>query len=349
MQIAVRFCMLLFLLATILAACPGIPSVGIESCHTCFVASKTLGEMAALECPSEAPCIYKMHHHPAAVQSGRCIFPAYANMTGAQLQTMALPRLPSNSTLYLLGDSTMRQILHALLRRLALVRVNYTEIEFAGFVRTTCLDWSSSLLLRRHHYVASINDDAHCGQNEVLCDFNYKSTAMGDNLNLQYNWGHTIYDFMTRELLTNWERAGPTNCTTDAAHPSNCPPDYLILGPGLHDCYHDPFGIGSHLQNLQDLADHLARMRAKTNTTIIWLDVNPFENSRRNTPAATLSCVYIVNQEIWRLAAKHHIPMFSRHTLVFGSSVHKKLDIHQDKEFMDELVSKLLAYIATCV
>ena len=49
---------------------------------------------------------------------------------------------------------------------------------------------------------------------------------MGRNVTLTYDWKHFMYEDYDRALFNSWEKEGG--------------PDFLVLSPGAHDCYHDP-------------------------------------------------------------------------------------------------------------
>lgn len=274
-------------------------------------------------------------------------FPKYEALPREDVDTLPVGWFANGSSIMFLGDSTMRQIYHGFLVRLGVVSLEGDK-EFRELVRNKCASWDASPWLRRFHYVSSIRDAAECCKNELVCSDTYTSTGMGSNLTVTYSWGHMIYDSMIRATLNNWKH--PDMCQGDFALSSNnCPPDYLIFSLGVHDCYHYPFGVPAHIQNLQDMALHLASFRNKTRVKPIWVDITPSFENRRNAPASTMVCITMLNQEINRLSKLYQIPLFSRYALYTQRSVPNLVPhLHHSFNYMYEMVCKMLGFIFAC-
>lgn len=79
---------------------------------------------------------------------------------------------------------------------------------------------------RRLGYVPPPHDHTPCFLNERSCSRAFSRTAMGSNVTLTYDWKHMAYEDYDRALFKSWAVEGG--------------PDYVIVSPGAHDCFHEP-------------------------------------------------------------------------------------------------------------
>ena len=79
---------------------------------------------------------------------------------------------------------------------------------------------------RRLGYVPPPHDHTPCFLNERSCSRAFSRTAMGSNVTLTYDWKHMAYEDYDRALFKAWAVEGG--------------PDYVIVSPGAHDCFHEP-------------------------------------------------------------------------------------------------------------
>lgn len=82
---------------------------------------------------------------------------------------------------------------------------------------------------RRLGYIPPPHDRTPCFLNEHSCSRRFARTAMGANVTLTYDWKHLMYEDYDRALFNSW-----------AGEAGVAGPDYVVVSPGAHDCFHEP-------------------------------------------------------------------------------------------------------------
>jgi hypothetical protein len=122
-------------------------------------------------------------------------------------------------------------------------------------------------------------------------------------------------------------------------------PDYYIISPGLHDCYHEPLAVEHHVLQLRKLAEHLKALKQK----VIWVDMNPITSAVHDQPA--LKCTFSVNHHAQMLADEFGFSLFSRQSMIvtgYQLNDWSEFPMHQTDESVKVEVEYLLAWLS-CV
>lgn len=255
-----------------------------------------------------------------------CLFPTYPYASSINV-TAHPPMDFSDTWVYFLGDVSVRQIYG----------------EFAAIVHNAQLGKAVGPPL--HHsqhdcvnqsrllgYVPPPHDRTPCFLNERSCSRRFARTAMGANVTLTYDWKHLMYEDYDRALFNSW-----------AGEAGVAGPDYVLVSPGAHDCFHEPEDWKHHVLQLQKLAKHLHQL----NQTVIWVDINPMTYAVHGAPA--LKCALNINAAAHEQAGKLGFYMFSRQSMIQSAG---QLDdnghypMHQPDVVVREEVELMLAWLS---
>ncbi|KAK9908144.1 hypothetical protein WJX75_003271 [Coccomyxa subellipsoidea] len=230
----------------------------------------------------------------------------------------------TDTWIYFLGDVTVRQIYG----EFAAIVHNAQQGEGVGpplhHSQHDCVNQS-----RRLGYVPPPHDHTPCFLNERSCSRAFSRTAMGSNVTLTYDWKHMAYEDYDRALFKSWAVEGG--------------PDYVIVSPGAHDCFHEPEDHKHHALQLGRLARHLHEL----NQTVIWVDINPMTFAVHGAPA--LKCALNVNAAAHAQAKELGFYMFSRQTMITSAGQVDEsghYPMHQPDVVVKEEVELLLAWLS---
>ena len=122
-------------------------------------------------------------------------------------------------------------------------------------------------------------------------------------------------------------------------------PDYYVISPGLHDCFHEPLALEHHVMQLRKLAEHLKKLKQK----VIWVDMNPMTNAVHDS--AGLKCSFRINHHAQMLAGEFGLSLFSRHSMIvtgYQMDAWGDFPMHQADESVKVEVEYLLSWLS-CV